>query len=187
MKTYSELQKLVHQTAIDKGWHCNDELNADGFPTARQLLAWSDLVTDELDEAELETLDEYSDTSGKPCGYLTEIVDARIRLMDMAGACKINLDSVANINSMREYPPLRSLCAERNAWRAHVRRGTRAGVEIGLLRYLLCIDRLFSERMSYIRPGLTDGYITKELERITLDKDEYNRTKRSYRHGGKLA
>jgi hypothetical protein len=151
------------------------------------MLAWSDLITDELDEAELETQDEYTDENSKPCGYLTEIVDARIRLLDMSGACKVNLGAVADSSSIRECPPLRSLAAERNAWRGYVRRGIRVGVELGMFRYLLCIDRMFKQDMHIRRPGITDSVIAAELERVTLTKDEYNRTKRSYRHGGKLA
>jgi hypothetical protein len=56
-----------------------------------------------------------------------------------------------------------------------------------MFRYLLCIDRMFKQDMRIRRPGITDAFIATELERITLAKDEYNRTKRSYRHGGKLA
>lgn len=39
MKTFSELQKRVHETATLKGWHDNNELGEDGLPMARQMLA----------------------------------------------------------------------------------------------------------------------------------------------------
>lgn len=90
MKTFNELQAMVHETAVSKGWHDNTERGDDGYPTARQMCCYLWLVQSELDEAALETKNFYLGENGKPEGIIIEYTDAVIRILDTAGAAGVN-------------------------------------------------------------------------------------------------
>jgi hypothetical protein len=186
LKTYSELQKLVHKTAIDSGWHSNDELDADGLPTARQMLAWIALVNDECDECELETDNYYIGANGKPEGKVVEYADAVIRILDMAGACKVDVGAELDLNfNGPVYQKYTSIPEARNALVTIIRKGNNELLctMLASLAFLLINEASDSGCI----PDHIDakGYSEEFLEHC-IQKDTYNRT-RSYRHGGKLA
>lgn len=186
MKTFSELQAMVHQTAIEKGWHTTDELGPDGLPTARQMLAWLSLVTDECDEAAQETELQY-EADGKPEGILVEYADAIIRIMDWAGACKwdvcwspIDCDYEDNVSGAR------------NNLVNKIRTGD-PGTALVLGELCSAIFCEFAAKCpADINHSDDDCYedhleaCVPKLFEIIERKDAYNRT-RSWRHQGKLA
>ena len=94
----------VHSLAVDKGWHeeplvaqnATGELGVDVNGVAAKLM----LIVSELSEA-LEELradpsrirETYHSADGKPEGFPVELADAAIRIMDLAGALKVDLGS----------------------------------------------------------------------------------------------
>jgi hypothetical protein len=181
----TELQTRAHQTAVEKGWHDSDEIETDQLGitsriTARQKLAWLALVTDELDEAACEEeAFYYVAGSDKPEGYLVEIVDALIRILDMAGA--LGIDVVGRISpddNMHDY----DIPRERMNLASAIRCGT-STVEPGcLVALFLAIQAEFSRRLG----DTTDDSHIPTLEAMIELKDAHNQT-RPHRHGGKLA
>jgi hypothetical protein len=167
------------QTAVEKGWHESDELDAHGKPTARQKLAWLALVTDELDEAACEEeAFYYVAGSDKPEGYLVEIVDALIRILDMAGA--LGIDVVGRISpddNMYDY----DIPRERTTLVSAIRRGDSTMEPGCLVALFLAIQAEFSRRLG----DVADDSHIPALEALIELKDAYNQT-RSRRHGGKL-
>ena len=85
----AKLQRQAYETHKAKGWEDRYERNPDGTLTARQLLELVCLVTDELDEADLESGPNffYVDHDGKPCGVAVEVVDAIIRTLNIISSC----------------------------------------------------------------------------------------------------
>lgn len=84
---FQELQKEIHQNAIDHGWW-------DGEPNIPEKLA---LIHSEVSEA-LEdyrdgAMDEWRD-GDKPVGFPVELADIVIRCMDLAGYLGIELFEV---------------------------------------------------------------------------------------------
>lgn len=108
---FSTLQRQVHQTAKDHGWH-EKPRGIDMVPT------WLMLIVSELSEA-LEVYREghhalntiyYSveHPEGKPEGFAVELADAVIRLMDMAEALSIDLETAIKLkNAYNETRPYR--------------------------------------------------------------------------------
>ncbi|PWV90230.1 hypothetical protein DFQ01_1446 [Paenibacillus cellulosilyticus] len=87
--TISDLVKAAHQTAVDKGWY--EEPISFGDSIA--------LIHSELSEA----LEEYRNGHGikevytegvKPCGVPVELADVVIRVFDICGHFKIDLENV---------------------------------------------------------------------------------------------
>jgi hypothetical protein len=177
MMNISELQKRVHETAVSKGWHESDELDASGHPTARQKLAWLALVTDELDEAEAEEAAVYLGSGGKPEGKLIEIVDAVIRLLDMAGACGTTIDIGPEDDAWDYDVPL-----QRSALVSVIRDGNRAELRGHMSALFLALWHEFEKA----RSDATEEEPLPAFEELIELKDAYNRT-REWRHGGKLA
>lgn len=195
MMNISELQKRVHETAVLKGWHDRDNCDHVGFGawlirlatrlarpwrrglSAAQKLAWLALVTDELDEAESEEEALYYGPEGKPEGRLIEIVDAMIRLLDMAGACgwSIRVDAEDNPN---DY----DISSTRSGLVGAIRTGEcNQGGHANAL-FLALIAELERER----REATSEEGKPPTVEELFALKDAYNRT-REWRHGGKLA
>lgn len=179
MADISELQKRAHETAVAKGWHESDELDANGKPTARQKLAWLALVTDELDEAANESDALYYGKNDKPEGRLIEIVDAMIRLLDMAGACGwcITIDDQDDPN---DY----DIQQTRSGLVGAIRTGSGNQGGHACALFLALIAALESERREGADRDV--GHSAPTMEELFGIKDAYNRT-RSHRHGGKLA
>jgi hypothetical protein len=175
----SELQKRVHATAVDRGWHESDELDANSHPTARQKLAWLALVTDELDEADAEEDALYYGPEGKPEGKLIEIVDAMIRLLDMAGACgwRIAIDGLDDPNDYDIAPTRSGLVGA-------IRTGASNQESHAAALFLALIAELERERREDTDHEM--GHVSPSMEELFAIKDAYNRT-RPHRHGGKLA
>jgi hypothetical protein len=193
-----ELQKRVHETAKSKGWHETDELEwpllarllPNWFrsmwftprPTARQKLAWLALVTDELDEAALEEDALYTGKAGKPEGVLIEMVDALIRIMDMAGACGWDM---GDNNIENDYPFEYKLSECRSCLVSEIRvNGERQ--EQYLAELFLAVWALFIKARSDHSESEDGSPTFPDVEELILLKDSYNRG-RSHRHGGKLA
>lgn len=162
-----ELQKRAHETAVAKGWHESDELGPDGKPTARQKLAWLALVTDELDEAAEERKAFYLEGK-KPCGEITEIADALIRMLDASVACGWKVDVVDSGLPIHSY---------RTMLVARIRVGADDQNEAASLMVSSIIDELYD---------LTSGSEFESPEFYIKLKMDYNDT-RPHRHGGKLA
>ena len=171
-----KFQKEAYETAVSKGWHESDELDANGHPTARQKLAWLALVTDELDEAVIERangrFDTYYDLKGKPCGFHTEYADALIRIGDMCGACGWKLSDRSGGHSGR------AVSLKRNVFTEAIRCGDQKTQSEVVSQLFWTI--VFEWRLSQIYP--TECALLSALD----VKMAYNKT-RSHRHGGKLA
>jgi hypothetical protein len=167
----SELQKRAYKTAVAKGWHESDELDANGKPTARQKLAWLALVMNELDKASLEGNElEYADEKSKPCGVISEYADAVIRILDMFGA--IGCDTSAFL-----IPKEKGTVRQARSTYVDAVRGGFAwqNAQLAVLMFAI-IDQLLAIHAVGIN----------ELHRVILAKMAYNET-RSARNGGKLA
>ena len=100
-KTIRELQREVHETAVEHGWW-------DDFgPGAAPRLAKLALVHSEISEAVEEVRDgtlhlSYPpDGSGKPEGMVVELADAVIRIMDLCEALGLDLQDA--IDFKHEY------------------------------------------------------------------------------------
>lgn len=90
----NSLAAQVHATACAKGWH--DALCNDGEPTNERIGAWVALMHAELSEALEElrkggSLKPYTGEGGKPEGFVIELADCVIRIMDCCEALGINL------------------------------------------------------------------------------------------------
>jgi hypothetical protein len=81
-----------HELAKSKGFHDNDELDYDGHPTPRQLLAWAALVCSEWFKWRGEKDAWYLSEDGKPEGKVAELADVWIRCQDICGALKLETD-----------------------------------------------------------------------------------------------
>lgn len=115
-KSISEWQKEVHETARSKGWHPvwpfeDDRINA------QLVSSWIALVHSELSEAleELRTAKDPVDLdgridpdTGKPEGFVTELADAMIRIMDMCGALGLNIEqAIREKHAFNQTRPIR--------------------------------------------------------------------------------
>lgn len=174
----SKFQREAYETAVEKGWHENDEL-VDGVPTARQKLDWLALVTDELDEARVEIesgrFSTYYEHGTKPCGLASEYADALVRIGDQCGACGWKL-----ANNLTTFMSSKSVQFCRNAYVNAVRDGN-------LLAQNALMNDLFWAIVKEFE--VVAGYhnrVIGELLSVLAEKMAYNKT-RSYRHGGKLA
>jgi len=101
------MQSRVHMTAIDKGWHEHDRLSEE------TVASWVALMHSELSEA-LEELRAHGVKgltsrieNGKPEGFVTELADVVIRMMDACGALGLDLgraiEEKAEFNDTREH------------------------------------------------------------------------------------
>ena len=169
-----KFQHDAYETSKAKQWHKNDELDRDGVPTARQKLSWTALITDELDEADIELdcgrFETYFEDGGKPCGVITEYADALVRIGDMCGACGWTLNNKAVV--------LTSIPAARNAFVEAVREGQLNKQERLINNLFWCIVSEFRTLRNYATTDL--------LFETAKVKMAYNKT-RPERHGGKLA
>jgi len=167
-------QKEAYETAVSKGWHESDELDANGHPTARQKLAWLALVTDELDEAVVERangrFDTYYDLKGKPCGFHTEYADALIRIGDMCGACGWQL--IDNSQAISFTSEARTRIVE--------------SIRCNNPDQKTLISKLFYSIVQHWTETQSDALKLEKLLEAIQVKMAYNKT-RSHRHGGKLA
>lgn len=106
-KTITQWQQDVHDTARDKGWWPEDEV------TVSEIACKLALVHSEISEAleELRRSDNLAlrweiNAPDKPEGFVVELADAVIRIMDLCGA--LGLDLEAAIACKAEYNAGRS-------------------------------------------------------------------------------
>lgn len=186
--TLSDLQIQAHATAVEKGWHDHDNCDHLGFgalliraatwlakpwrkgPSAAQKLAWLALVTDELDEAALETELDYREDDGKPCGIMSEYADALIRILDMAGACGWRIRFIEMTGSLITVPGARNMLVDA------IRAGSPGAERMLSVLFWAIVDD--AKR----RHGITTTVLLAMIE----TKGAFNR-QRKWRHGGKLA
>lgn len=186
MKTYNELQAMVHKTAKEKGFHDNTERGADGFPTARQICCYLWLIQSELDEAALETENFYLGENGKPEGIIIEYADAVIRILDTAGAIGVNAGEI--LDKLIECPSLvksDSLHHCRVQLTEDVRAGKRSSIAQLLAEYAWCLMK-DAESCEYLPQHIDSESFDKEFLSFCVIKAEFNKL-RPTRHGGKLA
>lgn len=91
--TLAELVKESYETSVSKGWH-NSERNVGEI----LMLIVSEL-SEALEDARLGNAYDvvaYED-DGKPIGFATEIADTFIRLADLCGLYKIDIEEVIKI------------------------------------------------------------------------------------------
>lgn len=94
MRSIKELQAMVHELAVNKGWY--DNLQSPYQP--HTIAAWLCNIHGEVSEA-LECvrggeLDLVVGVTGKPTGFPSELADVVIRCLDTAGAMGIDLGEV---------------------------------------------------------------------------------------------
>lgn len=96
-----ELQRDIYSTAVEKGWWAQD----------RQFLEVCALIHSEISEA-VEAWREdqgaiFINENGKPEGYIVELADAIIRIMDVCGHMGIDILDVVKMkheyNKTRPY------------------------------------------------------------------------------------
>ncbi len=105
--TLAELQETFHGLAKTKGWH-DEQLTKDGV-AAKLMLVVSELseALEELRSGDAGRMNMYFSDSDKPEGFVVELADAVIRIMDLAGALSLDLSHAVTIkhiyNTTRPY------------------------------------------------------------------------------------
>ena len=170
----------IHKNAVDHGW----------WASPRPFGEVCALIHSELSEA----LEAYrdgkpefyrepeGDPHGKPEGTAVELADAVIRILDYAGAARLDIDPYAEDSFGEDFD---SDCFGDFIARCHAdvtdaylcdRDDERADVTDALSRCVARIERWF--RFWTVQSGI-------DLEAVIAAKHEYNRG-RPYRHGGKI-
>ena len=181
----TELQHEIYATACEKGWHdrplCITRATADQPPQGVDpiaVLAKLVLVHSELSEAEEEAaaglFDVYYNASNptKPEGWIVEIADSLIRVLDTCEALGLDIESAVKSSRFGARPSLH----------AYVSKAVEAA-RVG--------D--YTEGFTNALAGLwqaceveADQRSRDNLAHVITLKIAYNRT-RSHMHGGKLA
>lgn len=97
--TFSELQRMVHRTACEHGWHDDtlslvDRLGRFCSNVHSEVSeAWEEVRVVGRDEGDLLSVAVAIAPDGKPVGFPTELADIVIRVMDTAEALGIDLES----------------------------------------------------------------------------------------------
>lgn len=186
LKTFNELQAIVHETACSKGWHDNTERGDDGFPTARQICCYLWLIQSELCESALETENFYTGENGKPEGIIIEYADAVIRILDTAGAIGVNagelLDKMFKDASLVGNYTV-DACLVRLT--EDVRLGKRENLAQLLAEYAWHLITI-ADGCEYIPQHIDSESLDKEFLSFCVIKAQFNKL-RPTRHGGKLA
>ena len=105
--TVADLQRESYETAVEKGWHDEDEFP----PSPIRVIAWMGLICSEAAEAIEDARKGRMTTTiredGKPEGFGSELADVIIRACDTAGALCIDLEAELRaklaFNRTRDY------------------------------------------------------------------------------------
>jgi NTP pyrophosphatase (non-canonical NTP hydrolase) len=104
MKSISELQREVHETAVSKGWYESGDRNI-GEVIALMHSELSEALEDWRNGLPLDKM--HFEENGKPCGFPSELADVVIRIMDTCEHHNINLEEAIKVkmefNKNRPY------------------------------------------------------------------------------------
>lgn len=101
MKTIRNWSDEIHQNAVDHGWWENGSRN---IPELLMLVVSE--VSEALEAFRRDEMETYYTPEGKPEGFWTELSDAVIRIMDLAGAYNVDLEHIIALK--HEYNKTRS-------------------------------------------------------------------------------
>lgn len=101
MKTIRKWSDEIHQNAVEHGWWENGSRN---IPELLMLVVSE--VSEALEAFRRDEMETYYTSEGKPEGFWTELSDAVIRIMDLAGAYNVDLEHVIVLK--HEYNKTRS-------------------------------------------------------------------------------
>jgi NTP pyrophosphatase (non-canonical NTP hydrolase) len=94
-RTLTELVQLAHAMACEKGWWPEGPQNPDEIP-AKLALIHSE-VSEALEQYRDGHMLPYESHSGKPEGFGVELADVLIRVFDLCGYLKIDLDRLVRL------------------------------------------------------------------------------------------
>ena len=101
MKTMRKWSDEIHQNAVEHGWWENGSGN---IPELLMLIVSE--VSEALEAFRRDEMETYYTPEGKPEGFWTELSDAVIRIMDLAGAYNVDLEHIIALK--HEYNKTRS-------------------------------------------------------------------------------
>ena len=101
MKTIRKWSYEIHQNAVEHGWWENGSRN---IPELLMLVVSE--VSEALEAFRRDEMETHYTPEGKPEGFWTELSDAVIRIMDLAGAYNVDLEHVIALK--HEYNKTRS-------------------------------------------------------------------------------
>jgi len=189
-----KLQDEIHQTAIDHGWwNKNRELP--------ELLVLLHSEISEAFEAEQSNIMAVYYKDNKPEGYLVEMADYVIRIMDLFGHYQINIETyMETLDYKNLFSKFLECLLEINQFDIYKK-------EI-FLNHICCLHFNVSKSLEIYRAEKNNlvmigkiseiltrsiigcfayaKYLDHDLMEIIKEKHEYNKT-RPYRHGGKKA
>ena len=110
-KSLAQWQLEIHELAIEKGWWselANDQVPRNSLIANKLLLIHSEIseAVEELRESSVTTPTMFEYENGKPIGFLIELADTVIRILDLCGALNINIEEAIRVK--HEYNKTRS-------------------------------------------------------------------------------
>ena len=100
-KTIRCWEDEIHENAVEHGWWDNAATLEEKLEIIPEKLL---LIITELAEAtedyRVKRMDTYLGAGGKPEGFWVEVADAVIRILDLAGAHKVDLEHIIELKHM---------------------------------------------------------------------------------------
>lgn len=166
-----ELQKEIHQNAVDKGFYEDLSPHVPTDVTARAALVHSE-ISEALEDVRKANMTRTILASGKPVGFPSEIADTAIRIMDHAEFLGIDLE--------RQY--VRDNRADETVEHTELRTAVDYSCGLGQMHEALVMGDLMCVLDWCYTMAFNAGF---DLYDAVVEKHEYNLT-RERKHGDKV-